>query len=170
MHKCIPYAKSGALPLNEPGRLLERAECINAFPTKDPCKFQFDGAFRPVTFLPGYVERKNIGHHRRASHPPYEHAETFSVQRNMDGNRSFGTDESVPYEHAGTYPVQRAKDGNQPFGTDESVPYKHAGTYPVQRNMDGNQPFGTDESVPYEHAGTFFIQQTLQIPINLSTV
>ena len=105
MHKCIPYAKSGALPLNEPGRLLERAECINAFPTKDPCKFQFDGAFRPVTFLPGYVERKNIGHHRRASHPPYEHAETFSVQRNMDGNRSFGTDESVPYEHTGTYPV-----------------------------------------------------------------
>ena len=70
MHKCIPYAKSGALPLNEPGRLLERAECINAFPTKDPCKFQFDGAFRPVTFLPGYVERINTGHHRRAGGLP----------------------------------------------------------------------------------------------------
>ena len=29
MHKCIPYAKSGALPLDEPGRLSERAERIN---------------------------------------------------------------------------------------------------------------------------------------------
>ena len=43
MHKCIPYAKSGALPLDEPGFLSERPECINAFPTKDPCKFQFTG-------------------------------------------------------------------------------------------------------------------------------
>ena len=34
MHKCIPYAKSGALPSDEPGCLSERAERINAFPTQ----------------------------------------------------------------------------------------------------------------------------------------
>ena len=32
MHKCIPYAKSGALPLDEPGCSSERAERINPFP------------------------------------------------------------------------------------------------------------------------------------------
>ncbi|MDY4753874.1 MAG: hypothetical protein SO355_00830, partial [Candidatus Faecousia sp.] len=41
MHKCIPYAKSGALPLDEPGRLSERAEGLNPFPTKHLIKFQF---------------------------------------------------------------------------------------------------------------------------------
>ena len=40
MHKCIPYAKSGALPLNEPGRLSERAEGLNPFPTNYLYKFQ----------------------------------------------------------------------------------------------------------------------------------
>ena len=42
-HECVPYAKFGALPLDEPGCLSKRAECINAFPTKR--QFSYDGSW-----------------------------------------------------------------------------------------------------------------------------
>ena len=54
MHKCIPYAKSGALPLDEPGCLSERAEGLNPFPTQNTTFFD---SITPVVYDQGGMHK-----------------------------------------------------------------------------------------------------------------
>ena len=45
MHKCIPYAQMGVFTIVRTWSIVGTAERINAFPTKQPDKFQFTAVF-----------------------------------------------------------------------------------------------------------------------------